>query len=327
MKLGIIGTGMIVTDVLNAIEDLLVEKIYIYGRSEDKASLFNEKYHLDGYFTDYDEILDSDVDTIYIALPNYLHYEFSKKALLKDKHVIIEKPITSHYEELKELKEIAFQRHLIIIEAMNLHYLPGVLSIKDNLSLLGDIKIVNLNFSQYSSRYNAFKEGVILPVFDYHKSGGALYDLNVYNIHFVIDLFGEPKDVYYYPNIEKGIDTSGILIMDYPRFKVIAIGAKDCKAPMMNTIQGNDGNIVVDKAISQMTSYSLSKNNKEEIKYQFDTQKHRLYYEFKEFIRIIDKQDYQTVSKMLEISSIACRVMEKARQVSGIVFDADKEKK
>ena len=40
-----------------------------------------EKYHLDKVYTDYDELLQSDVDTIYCALPNHLHYEFSKKAL------------------------------------------------------------------------------------------------------------------------------------------------------------------------------------------------------------------------------------------------------
>ena len=42
-----------------------------------------KKYHLDKVYTDYDELLQSDVDAIYCALPNHLHYEFSKKSFRK----------------------------------------------------------------------------------------------------------------------------------------------------------------------------------------------------------------------------------------------------
>ena len=103
----------------------------------------------------------------------------------------------------------------MIFEAMNLHYTPAFLSLKEDLNKLGDIKIVSFNYSQYSSRYNAFKGGTILPAFDYHKAGGALMDLNVYNIHALIDLFGKPVYHKYMANIEKNIDTSGIMIFDF----------------------------------------------------------------------------------------------------------------
>ena len=95
--------------------------------------------------------------------------------------------------------------------------------IKELLPELGDIKIVVSNFSQYSSRYDAFKSGTILPAFDYTKAGGSLMDLNIYNIHFIVGLFGEPKDVHYFPNIEHNIDTSGILILEYDNFKCVSL--------------------------------------------------------------------------------------------------------
>ena len=220
-----------------------------------------KKYHLDKVYTDYDELLQSDVDTIYCALPNHLHYSFSKKALENGKNVIIEKPITANSKELEDLIEIASKNHLMIFEAMNLHYTPAFLSLKEDLNKLGDIKIVSFNYSQYSSRYNAFKEGTILPAFDYHKAGGALMDLNVYNIHALIDLFGKPVYHKYMANIEKNIDTSGIMIFDFDHFKALCIGAKDCKAPLMNTIQGNLGAIVVKSPLSQMTEYEICYND------------------------------------------------------------------
>lgn len=172
MKLGILGTGMIVKDVLTMYHELGVEKTYLFSTKKSKSQALElmEKYHLDKVYTDYDELLQSDVDTIYCALPNHLHYEFSKKALENDKNVIIEKPITANSKELEDLIETANKKNLMIFEAMNLHYTPAFLSLKEDLKKLGDIKIVSFNYSQYSSRYNAFKEGNILPAFDFHKS-------------------------------------------------------------------------------------------------------------------------------------------------------------
>ena len=111
MKLGILGTGMIVKDVLTMYHELGVEKTYLFSTKKSKSQALEliEKYHLDKVYTDYDELLQSDVDTIYCSLPNHLHYEFSKKALENDKNVIIEKPITANSKELEDLIETNFK--------------------------------------------------------------------------------------------------------------------------------------------------------------------------------------------------------------------------
>ena len=326
MKVGILGTGMIVKALMKTIDLLNFEKMYILGTQETKEETegLAKTYGIEKCFYDYDEILKSDVDTIYIALPNHLHYAFAKKALLNDKHVIIEKPITSNADELKDLISIAYQRKLIILEAMNIHYLPAYKSIKDILPKLGHIKIISLNYSQYSSRYNAFKEGTILPAFDYHKSGGALMDINVYNIHFIVGLFGKPQAITYQANIEHHIDTSGVLVLDYDSFKVVCIGAKDCKAPIMSTLQGDQGCLIIHKPVNSLTEYELINNHQESNLYDFDEGKHRLYYEFKDFISIIDNKDYNRANQMLEISLIASELMQTARKQVGIQFDNDK---
>lgn len=325
MKLGILGTGMIVKDVLTMYHELGVEKTYLFSTEKSKSQALElmEKYHLDKVYTDYDELLQSDVDTIYCALPNHLHYEFSKKALESGKHVIIEKPITANSKELEDLIETANKKNLMIFEAMNLHYIPAFLSLKEDLKKLGDIKIVSFNYSQYSSRYNAFKEGNILPAFDFHKAGGALMDLNVYNIHALIDLFGKPVYHKYMANIERNIDTSGMMIFDFEHFKALCIGAKDCKAPLMNTIQGNLGAIVVKCPLSQMTEYEICYNDGTSEVKSFE-KKHRLIYEFKEFMRMIKENDVKKQKEMLELSLLISKLMEEGRMQEGIVFDNDK---
>ena len=124
MKLGILGTGMIVKDLMTTYHELNIEKTYVLAteRTKEEANEMVEKYHLDKVYTDYDELLQSDVDTVYCALPNFLHYSFSKKALENGKNVIIEKPITANSKELEDLIETANKKNLMIFEAMNLHY-------------------------------------------------------------------------------------------------------------------------------------------------------------------------------------------------------------
>ncbi len=325
MKLGILGTGMIVKDLMTTYQELNIEKTYVLAteKTKEEANEMVEKYHLDKVYTDYDELLQSDIDTVYCALPNFLHYSFSKKALENGKNVIIEKPITANSKELEDLIETANKKNLMIFEAMNLHYTPAFLSLKEDLKKLGDIKIVSFNYSQYSSRYNAFKEGTILPAFDYHKAGGALMDLNVYNIHALIDLFGKPVYHKYMANIERNIDTSGMMIFDFEHFKALCIGAKDCKAPLMNTIQGNLGAIVVKSPLSQMTEYEICYNDGTSEVKSFE-KKHRLIYEFKEFIRMMEEKDVKKQKEMLDLSLLISKLMEEGRMQEGIVFDNDK---
>ncbi len=176
MNIGILGSGKIVEDLMQTQETLPFEKKYLLssGRNPEKTQTFSEKYNFDGVYTDYDELLKSDIDTIYVALPNHLHYTFAKKAIEAGKHVIIEKPITSNIYELNDLKHMAAKYNVMLFEAMTIHYHPAYLELKKHITDIGNIKIAALNYSQYSSRYDAFKEGTILPAFDYHKSGGAL---------------------------------------------------------------------------------------------------------------------------------------------------------
>lgn len=326
MKIGILGTGMIVKDLMRTIDQLNLDYAAILGtevtrKETEEIAAVN---HLQKCFFDYDEMLESEVDTIYVALPNFLHFQFAKKALEAGKHVILEKPGTANFGEFQELKKLAQQQDKILIEAMTTHYLPAFRKLKEDLVQLGNLKIVSVNYSQYSSRYDSFKAGEILPAFDPEKAGGALMDLNVYNLHFVVGLFGEPANVRYYANIEKNIDTSGIMILDYGMFKAVCIGAKDCKAPILSSLQGDGGNITITVPVNQMTAYTHSDNRGNSNEKQFEEGKHRMYYEFREFGRIIDEHDTKKAEEMLEISMAVSKIMQEGRKQEGIIFGNDR---
>lgn len=319
MKLGIVGTGMIVQDLLQIRAQLNVEKLAIFGRDPQKTQQLAEKYQLDAFFSDYSELLAADLDTIYIALPNHLHFAFAKQALQAGKHVILEKPITSNTGEFKQLRALAQAQNCLLLEAVTVHYLPAYQQLKQKIAELGEIKIISLNYSQYSSRYDRFKAGEVLPAFDPQQSGGALMDLNVYNLHVAVGLFGKPQSCVYRANIECGIDTSGIMLLTYPNFQAVCIGAKDCAAPVQLSIQGDKGCIIVPMPANAMNTFEIRMNNGQTELFQFEAQ-HRMFYEFQQFAHIVDHLDFAFAEQMLDISEIVCQLTEEGRMQQGIRF-------
>jgi predicted dehydrogenase len=326
MRLGIIGAGMIVKDLLSTSSNLKdIEFVAICGteRSREAMDELKKEYGIQKLFYNYDELLSMDLDAIYIAVPNNLHFEFAKKALEANKNVIVEKPFTSTYKQALVLSKLAREKQLFIFEAITNQYLPNYKKIKELLPTLGEIKIVQCNYSQYSSRYDSFKQGNILPAFNPQFSGGALMDLNIYNIHYAVGLFGKPENIEYYPNIERGIDTSGILILDYGKFKCVCVGAKDCKAPIANNIQGDKGCIYQDTPANVCERFEVLMNDGSSSKINENNYKHRMVNEFIDFDRMIKNNDLESCYKMLDHSLIVAEVQTIARNKGGIVFPED----
>ncbi|GAA3638780.1 Gfo/Idh/MocA family oxidoreductase [Lactobacillus hamsteri] len=322
MKLLIAGSGFIVEDWLPLTKDLpQIELTAIDStkRSEEKAKKLAKEYGIKERYADYEQALkETKADTVYVAVPNFLHYDFVKKALEAGKNVICEKPFTIKYDEFKELKELALKKDLVLLEAITNQYLTNYKELKDKLADIGPVKIVSMNYSQYSHRYDAFKEGKIQPVFDPKKGGGALMDLNIYNIHFIVGLFGMPKEVHYMANIQRDVDTSGILTMDYGDFKAVAIAAKDVGGPITSTIEGEKEALVVNGSPGVMDSFDIYHNSDKLGHVDDKVHAHRMYEEFVEFAKIIKNHDMEKVRKALEHSDHVMKVLQMACDDAGL---------
>lgn len=317
MKLAIIGSGKIVQDFLTITKDLpQIELEAIVGTTRSKETLGELKkiYGIKNYFTDYEQCLREDtIDAVYIAVPNHLHFSFTKKALLAGKHVICEKPFTTDYQQFLELKQLAESKQKILFEAITNQYLENYLEIKKKLSSLGDIKLIECNYSQYSSRYDAFKNGEIAPVFDAQKGGGALMDLNIYNIHFVVGLLGKPLGVHYFPHMENQIDTSGILVLQYKEYQAVCIAAKNSDAPVRSVIQGETKSIIVDSPTNVLTSFGIYQNNHLLETISANSHPHRMYQEFVTFEQLIQNKDFVSMQKKLKHSESVMWIIDQAK--------------
>lgn len=329
MKLGMIGAGKIAQEVLtfiNEIDRIDLVAIAATPRSEERLKNLSEEYKIDKYYTDYEKLLaNEEVEVVYVALPNNLHYEVMDKALDYGKDIICEKPFAANINQALKIFKKAEDKDLIVLEAMSNRFIPNAVKVKEELSKLGKIKIVSFNYSQYSSRYDRFKEGDIAPAFSLGNAGGALMDLNIYNIDYAVNLFGKPSDVKYYPNIEKSIDTSGVCVLDYDDFKVVSIGAKDSSAGFLNTIQGEDGTIEIPDALNNFGSYKIKKTGGDYKDYNENADKSRLHYEFVAFEEIIRNRDKKRVDELKDVTLITSEVLSQARIEAGIFFPADSE--
>ena len=312
MNIGILGSGFIV-DVFCENSKMYkdINTYAIWGRHEEKIKKFT---NFKKYYTNVDEFFnDKNIDVVYVALPNSLHFEYAHKALKAGKHVLLEKPFCLTTKQAKTLMDYAKKQKLFLFETIMTLHAPNYIKLKSFINKIGEIKMVDANFSQYSRRYEKFKNGITLPAFDYKLAGGALLDLGVYNIHFVCGLFGKPKAVNYYPNILKKVDTSGVLVLDYGKFKANLVAAKDCKAECFATIQGDKGYIKVNSTTSRCSSFDIVYNDGTKKSFVGEDGEFVAWKTlYGDIIKIYKKKDYDACYKLLDNTLIVQKVLEQA---------------
>jgi predicted dehydrogenase len=314
MNIAIIGTGKIVHEALPVIvgtEGIVVRSIWCREHSLAKAEALAAQFGIPQVATDYAAVLaDPQVDTVYVALVNSVHYAYALQALQAGENVILEKPACMSHRELARLAEEARARGLMLFEAVTLLHLPAFHLLQTELlPQLGAIRHVECNYSQRSSRYDAYLHGEVLPAFDPSVGGGALMDINIYNLHFVIALFGKPDSARYYCRRGfNGVDLSGTVVMNAPLS--LCTGAKDTDAPSFGLLQGDNGWLRIEGPVSTMAAMTICLRGQQPRQIPFAPVSHRLAPEFAAFADILRRQDYATMNRLLDHSLAVMTVVD-----------------
>lgn len=316
MKIGIVGNGMIVRQMLQDMKklpDFVAVSICVREKSLEKGRVLAEEFGIMDVDTDYEEFLKrADMDTVYIGIVNQMHFDYARQALEMGKHVICEKPFTGTARESKLLAELARKKGLFLWEAFKIPYSPVFQAVKNHLEEIGTVKLVQCNYSRVSSRYRQYEKGVVLPVFDPAYGGGCLHDINLYNLHFVTGLFGKPERVHYYANHGfNGVDTSGTVILEYGDFLGVCSGAKDSSSPCFAVVQGTKGWIRVEGPASAAVKAELVVEGEHRILAE-DMEHGTLTRELREFARQLRENDWSACQKMLNHSIMMMEVLEEA---------------
>lgn len=318
INVAILGTGKIIPEAVSALQaskKFHVANIWARPHSRDKAAALAEKFHVDKFTTDLDDIAnDPTIDFVYVGLVNSVHHEYAKKFLTARKNVILEKPFTTSAAQAKDLIDVALSKKLYLFEAVTNLHMPNFYALRDALTKIGDVKLALLNYSQYSSRYDAYKnDHTVAPAFDPKCFGGALTDINIYNLNLVVALFGLPKKISYTANRGwNGIDTSGIVTLEYENFLAQCTGAKDSGSPCFLSIQGDGGYIYSTTPPNELTEFELAVRGEPVKKISLNKFDHRMIHEFVEFGEIFERGDYSAVERGLKTSLDVMTVLDAA---------------
>ena len=300
MKISIAGSGKIVGEVMQMLHDEFCGRIEVTGifareQSRQKAeTLCQQTGHPHTVvYTDYDQMLQHcEADIVYIANANHVHYSYALKAMQAGHHVLVEKPVAIDRAQTDALYDCALQHCVFCIPAYSLLYMPLYQRLYEVLPQLGRIRMVNCCYAQYSSRYDRYLKGDVAPAFDPRQAGGALMDLNVYNLCFTIGLFGPPCFSRIVDNKGyNGVDTSGCLILQYPGFYATLNAAKDCDGHNFGSIQGENGFIEVQGSVSVMESVRICIRGHEPVTWTAPAHRHRLSYELEEVLHLLEDRD------------------------------------
>ncbi|WP_055669843.1 Gfo/Idh/MocA family protein [Desnuesiella massiliensis] len=325
IRFGVIGTNNITQWFLqgaaNVKEFVLTA---VYSRSEEKGKAFAEKYNVKNIFTDLEEMAKSDViDAVYIASPNALHAEQTILFLNHKKHVLCEKAFASNVKEVQKMIETAKKNNVILMEAMKTEETPTFKAVKENLHRIGKVRRYFGCYCQYSSRYDKYKEGVILNAFKPELSNGALMDIGVYCIHPMVNLFGKPKEIKANAiMLASGVDGEGSILFKYEDMDGIAIYSKITNSNLSSEIQGEDGNIIIEKINKFEKAKIIFRDGREEDLSQAHIEED-MCYEIEKFIALIKEDDTDSSYNSLQISQWVMEIMDEVRKQIGLVFPAD----
>ena len=325
IRLGTIGSGLIVHSILgNVARTDGIRLAAVYSRREDTGRALASEYGAKRVYTDMDAFLADDaVNFVYIATPNLLHYEQVKKVLLAEKNAICEKPFCTKADQARELVTLAKERHLFLVDAVPTIFLPNFGILKRELPKIGRIKLVQGNYSQYSSRYDKLLEGEIPNIFNPAYAGGCLMDINFYNVYLNIALFGKPIETVYYPNLYNGIiDTSGVMVMRYDGFVSELTGAKDTWGENFFLIEGEQGYIYIPNGSNGLEEIKVvTKTSAKVFNEQPDPE--RWYYEVQNLTKRVLADDYDTIYAQLDVMLDVVETIETSRKKAGILFPGD----
>ena len=124
LRWGIIGCGKIARTFARDLTAFTTHRIAAVGSRElAKAERFAVEFGSVPYGS-YEELVDADIDAVYVATPHQLHASNSILALNAGKPVLCEKPFAVNAQQAQEMIDAAKKNQKLLMEAMWSRYLP-----------------------------------------------------------------------------------------------------------------------------------------------------------------------------------------------------------
>lgn len=322
VRFGIIGTNFISDSFIKAGSKLANFQVTgICSRSREKAEEFSKRHNIPYTFIDINEMASSpEIDAVYIATPNSLHYSHVMEVIKAGKHILCEKSMGVSFSQVDEMIKAAEKRGVLLMEAMKTTFLPNFKVIEENIHRIGKIRKFYGNYCQYSSRYDKFKGGEVLNAFNPQFGGGALMDIGIYLVYFDLKLFGKPSEIRALSTLlSSGIDGEGNIMLKHKGSTSILSYSKITDSSNPSEIQGELGSIFIED-ISRVGAVKLVLRDGTTEELTVSQEEEILCYEINEFISLVMKNKKESKINSHRLALKVSGVLEEVRKQSGIVF-------
>ncbi len=164
----------------------------VAARSWERAEAFRAQHGFERAYGSYEEMLaDPNVDVVYIATTNNMHFEHTMMCLEAGKAVLCEKPFASNLPQVQQMVAKAKEKNVFLMEALYSRFLPCMMQFKAEMErgTIGKPLLLQCNF------------GFIAPFDPNHRiynpalGGGSIPDIGIYPIFVAIYLFGTPEEI------------------------------------------------------------------------------------------------------------------------------------
>jgi D-xylose 1-dehydrogenase (NADP+, D-xylono-1,5-lactone-forming) len=244
VRLGILSRARINRLILPAAQASdRVDVVAVASRDHARAEAYAQEHGIQRAHAGYEELLaDPDVDAVYNPLPNSLHVEWSIRALEAGKHVLCEKPLSRHPEDVERAFDAADRAGLVLMEAFMYRHNPQTAKLVELVEggAIGRLRLVRAAFS-----FRLKDETNIRLAAD--LEGGALMDVGCYCVSGARLLAGEPERVSGLSVERTGVDVVFAATMSFADDVLATI---DCgfALPLRDELEaiGEDGSIFLD---------------------------------------------------------------------------------
>ncbi len=244
LRWGVLGAGHVAGTFGRAAAAGAVHIAAVGSRDPQRAARYADTFGVPRVHHSYATLVENpDVDAVYVATPHPWHAEHALLALRAGKHVLVEKPFALNAAQAREVLDCAEERDLIALDGMWTRYLPMHRRIRALVAegVIGELVTVIADHSQ------AITDEPSHRLNDPRLGGGALLDLGVYPVAFVLDLVGSPRSVIARGRLKPtGVDAQATLLIEGTR----GTGVVHCAsiAPGANTavVLGTSGRIDID---------------------------------------------------------------------------------
>jgi predicted dehydrogenase len=192
-KWGILGVARIAGKFAKGLKVLPNAECYaIASRSLERAEAFREKHGFAKAYGSYEEMVaDPEIDVVYIATTNNLHFEHTMLCLEAGKAVLCEKPFASDLSQVEQMVNKSREKNVFLMEALWSRFVPSMMQFKAQVES-GAIKrplLLQCNFG-FISPFDPHNR-----IYDPALGGGSIPDIGIYPIFTAMYLFGKPESI------------------------------------------------------------------------------------------------------------------------------------